>query len=78
MDHRSLAHAKARLSELVDGAEHHGKRTIILRHGKPAAAIVPVSVAQDSRPKPLTLLQLAKKSGDPTFDAVADLLEGRR
>jgi prevent-host-death family protein len=35
----SLAHAKAHLSELVDDAEHHGNRTVILRHGKPAAAI---------------------------------------
>ncbi len=36
----SLAHAKAHLSELVDEAEHRGKRIMILRHGKPAAAIV--------------------------------------
>ncbi len=48
MDHNdhvrrtSLVHAKAHLSELVDEAEHKGKPVIILRHGKPAAAIVPV------------------------------------
>jgi len=29
----------------VDEAEHHHKRILILRHGKPAAAIVPVDVA---------------------------------
>ena len=45
----SLAQAKAHISELVDQAEHRGKRTLILRHGKPAAAIVPVDVAT---PKP--------------------------
>ncbi len=32
----SLADAKAHLSELVDEAEHRGKRIVILRHGKPA------------------------------------------
>lgn len=41
----SFASAKAHLSELVDEAEHKGARILILRHGKPAAAIVPVSVA---------------------------------
>ena len=29
----------------MDEAEHHGKPALILRHGKPAAAIVPVAVA---------------------------------
>jgi prevent-host-death family protein len=49
MDHMrktSLVHAKAHLSELVDAAEHRGQRVIILRHGRPAAAIVPVELAQ--------------------------------
>jgi prevent-host-death family protein len=71
-------------SELVDQAEHHGRRTLILRHGKPAAAIVPVSLVEDARPKPMTkrqveaLLKRAGRSGDPSFDAGADLLAGRR
>ena len=46
MKKTSLVHAKAHLSELVDAAEHRGQRVIILRHGKPAAAIVPVAVAE--------------------------------
>jgi prevent-host-death family protein len=41
----SLAEASAHLSELVEQAEHQGSRTLILRDGKPAAAIVPVRVA---------------------------------
>jgi prevent-host-death family protein len=41
----SLAEAKAHLSALVDEAEHKGRRILILRHGKPSAAIVPVGVA---------------------------------
>jgi prevent-host-death family protein len=47
--------AKARLSELVDAAEHRGQRILILRHGKPAAAIVPVAVAERTRKlRPMT------------------------
>lgn len=47
----SVANAKAHFSELVDLAEHKGQRILILRHGKPAAAIVPVDVAVDERPR---------------------------
>lgn len=36
-----LRQAKAALSSLVDAAEH-GEATIITRHGRPAAAIVPM------------------------------------
>ena len=81
----SLADAKAHLSALVDRAEHHGERILILRHGKPAAAIVPVDVADDStKVKPMSqreiraLLADAASCGSPTFDAVGDLLSGRR
>jgi prevent-host-death family protein len=45
----SLDHAKTHLSELVDQAEHKNKRILILRHGKPAAAIVPVSRSRRQR-----------------------------
>ncbi len=48
MRRASLAHAKAHLSELVDEAEHKRKPVLILRHGKPAAALVPV--LPDARP----------------------------
>jgi prevent-host-death family protein len=48
MQRTSLVKAKAHLSELVDAAEHRGQRILILRHGKPAAAIVPVKVAEQS------------------------------
>jgi prevent-host-death family protein len=48
-----LAKAKAHLSELVDAAEHRGQRTLILRHGKPAAALVPVEVARERDERPL-------------------------
>jgi prevent-host-death family protein len=89
MDAMSLAKAKAHISELVDGAEHHGRRTIILRHGKPAAAIVPVKVARpaSARVKPKPTAEVIKSvqefvdafsSTEPRVSAVADLLIGRR
>jgi prevent-host-death family protein len=86
----SLAQAKAHISELVDQAEHHGKRTLILRHGKPAAAIVPVDVAT---PKPPSVRDAmteddARRSveafirefsaAEPDVSAVEDLQRGRR
>ncbi|MGA7119589.1 MAG: type II toxin-antitoxin system Phd/YefM family antitoxin [Polyangiaceae bacterium] len=58
----SVASAKAHFSELVDLAEHKGQRVLILRHGKPAAAIVPVEVAEQERPR-MTL---------EAFDALLD------
>ena len=82
----SLAEAKAHLSELVDEAEHRGKRILILRHGKPAAAIVPVDVATPKplEPKPMTadaaraFLDELAQMGDPAGEAVRDLIESRR
>ena len=47
----SVADAKAHFSELIDLAEHKGQRVLILRHGKPAAAIVPVEVATAAIPE---------------------------
>lgn len=87
----SLADAKARLSELVDQAEHHGQRVVILRHGKPAAAIVPVEVAiPKKRPRPRPRMSQAElkqtieayiaefSASEPESSAVDDLLAGRR
>lgn len=85
----SLAAAKAHISDLVDQAEHHGKRVIILRHGKPAAAIVPVHVALPPviRPKPLSERQVKRSVSqfvtefsavEPGLSAVQDLIDGRR
>ncbi len=87
MERRSFADVKAHLSEVVDQAEHRGKKIIILRHGKPAAAIVPVAAARVPRPRYTMSLDaaecrlaelVAELGGDESFSAVADLLEGRR
>jgi prevent-host-death family protein len=82
----SLAHAKAHLSELVDDAEHRGGKIMILRHGKPAAAIVPVGVAwpRGRKSRPMTeseasaFLDALARVGDPDGEAVLDLIASRR
>jgi prevent-host-death family protein len=83
----SLAEAKAHLSELVDQAEHHGRRILILRHGKPAAAIVPTDVVAARRPRSMPLGRAARSvrafvaefsAADPGTSAVEDLMRSRR
>jgi len=58
---------------------------LILRHGKPAAAIVPVDVAAPrAAPPPMNdadveaLFRELAKYDDPRASAVEDLLRGRR
>ena len=85
----SLAEAKAHLSELMDQAEHHGRRIMILRHGKPAAAIVPVGVAapRPRQAKPLSDDEVRRSvnafideisAAEPQLSAVEDLIASRR
>jgi len=87
MRRTSLVHAKAHLSELVDQAEHKGKPVLILRHGKPAAAIVPLSMVAHGEPvgpSPITTDDELEAfwagfgKGDGTRSAVEDLIRGRR
>jgi prevent-host-death family protein len=87
MDRRSFADVKAHLSEVVDQAEHRGKKILILRHGKPAAAIVPVASVR-ARParNAMSVAEAQRRldelvaalGGDAAFSAVTDLLESRR
>jgi prevent-host-death family protein len=89
MKKTSLAAAKARLSALVDEAEHKGRRILILRHGKPSAAIVPVGVAtaparaRGKRRRALSHAEVKRLfaglgKARPTRSAVADLRRSRR
>jgi prevent-host-death family protein len=43
MEAVNIAEAKAKLSQLVDMAEH-GQEVVLARHGRPVAKIVPLSV----------------------------------
>jgi prevent-host-death family protein len=85
----SLAYAKAHLSAIVDAVEHRGKSMLILRHGKPAAAIVPVDLAQPAKatrkvsPSKTTRPSVRRfieefSAAAPTVSAVEDLRRGRR
>ena len=87
MRRTSLVHAKAHLSELVDLAEHKHKAVLILRHGKPAAAIVPVDLVigskEGQREAPLGEEDLAEfwsgfGTGDLSRSAARDLARSRR
>jgi antitoxin (DNA-binding transcriptional repressor) of toxin-antitoxin stability system len=81
----SLGMAEARFSALVNDAEYRKRKTLILRHGKPSAAIVPVDMVlpreQPSRRRlsPCTIKSLfdALEAGGRR-GAVTDLLAGRR
>jgi prevent-host-death family protein len=80
----SVAHAKAHFSELIAEARR-GKTIVILRHGKPAAAVVPATEVEASpqpvrmsRDEALAVFESFAHLGDPTFDAVAEVKAGRR
>jgi prevent-host-death family protein len=90
MRRTSLAKAKAHLSALVDEAQHRGRRIIILRHGRPSAAIVPVDVALAEAPTVRRRTRPGLSAGQvralfggfgkgrTRHSAVADLLNRRR
>lgn len=82
MRKRSLAEAKTHLSKLVDDAEHRGLTTLIQRHGKPAALIIPIPDKPRRRgmsPEAIAALHASVESTDePGASAVRDLIDGRR
>ncbi|WP_222707854.1 type II toxin-antitoxin system Phd/YefM family antitoxin [Zeimonas arvi] len=49
--------ARRRLPELV-AAAHRGETTVITKHGRPYAALVPLEQAEDARRNPAALLAL--------------------
>lgn len=82
MRNASLAYAKTHLSALVDRAEYHGEPTIILRHGKPSAALVPADAALAAT-TPMTDKEIAAlfrnfKKQESGHSALRDLLASRR
>ena len=85
----SLVHAKAHLSRLVDEALHHRRRTLIMRHGKPVVAIVPLDErgmperateepGRSFSPAEIAEMFSALGSASPELSAVDDLLSSRR
>lgn len=64
----SLAHAKAHLSELLNGVEA-GEAVVVTRHGKPVAQITPVQPAK----KPIPFEELARIRESMPYQTVSSL-----
>jgi prevent-host-death family protein len=75
----AVAEAKARFSELLDRASR-GERFLVVRHGRPMAALVPVADAVAPRPAPAGLAAVAGALADWTELAtvVDDIYAARR
>lgn len=54
--------ARNRFSELIDAAER-GEETVVLRHGKPAAKIVPITNQTDLAASRMRALEIARRVG---------------
>jgi prevent-host-death family protein len=76
----AVAEAKAHFSDLVDRASR-GERFLVLRHGRPAAALVPVPSEPEPEPPrpPAGLASLAGIIDWDDFPAVMDeVIAGRQ
>lgn len=69
----AVAEAKARFSELIDRASR-GERFLVVRHGRPAAALVPVPPDPEPAPAPATT-GLAALAGIIEWDEFAAVME---
>jgi prevent-host-death family protein len=78
-----VTEAREKLRELVDQVQHRGEAFIINRHGKPAAAVVPVKVYENWKRQQEDLLeairriQEANKDADPE-EVMRDVLEAQK
>jgi antitoxin (DNA-binding transcriptional repressor) of toxin-antitoxin stability system len=63
MQKTSMGYAKAHFSELCQLAAIKGQRILILRHGKPAAMIVPVDGAPQPPAPRITAMTVAEALG---------------
>ena len=75
----AVAEAKARFSELIDRASR-GERFVVLRHGRPAAALVPVPPLPEPEPAaaPAGLASLAGIIEWDEFPAVMEQIVADR
>ena len=78
-----VTEAREKLSEIVDQVQHKGETFIIRRHGKPAAAVVPVKVLERwQRERELLIasvrtVQQENKDADPE-EVIRDVLEAQQ
>lgn len=78
-----LTKAREILSEIVEGVQHYGDAYIINRHGRPAAAIVPVHVYESWKQQRQEFVALIRKfqessiPGDPD-EIMREVLEAQQ
>lgn len=78
-----LTKARENLSEIVESVAHHGDTFIIKRHGRPAAAIVPIHVYESWKQRREEFIALIRKfqessvPGDPD-DIMREVLEAQQ
>ncbi len=56
-----LAKARENFSEIVEQVQYQGKSYVISRHGKPAAAVVPVEVYENWKRQRKTFFETVRK-----------------
>lgn len=62
-----ITEAREKLSDLVEQVQYQGEAYIISRHGKPAAAVVPIEVYENW-----------KRQREMFFDAIRELQEANK
>jgi prevent-host-death family protein len=78
-----VTEAREKLKELVDQVQHQGESFVINRHGKPAAAIVPVKVYEYWKKQREELfntirkIQEANPGADPE-EVIRDVLQAQK
>lgn len=78
-----LTKVRENLSEIVEGVAHEGDAYIIRRHGRPAAAIVPIHVYESWKQRRTEFVDLIRKfqassiPGDPD-EIMREVLEAQQ
>ena len=67
-----LTEARQNFSELVEGVQYRGNTYIINRHGKPAAAVVPLNVYENWKRQRKQFFDAVRKIQDANRDVDPD------
>ena len=65
-----LAKAREKFSEIIEQVQYQGESYVINRHGKPAAAVVPIEVYENWKQQRKTFFETIRKlqEGNQKFD----------
>lgn len=74
----NISEVRDSLGDLVDEVQYQNNKLVILRHGKPAVALVPLHVYENWKSSRQRLFELIEKaqnaSGDKDLDEVMELV----